>query len=463
MRDALRLGWLAVAVVAAWALVPPSAGAAAPPNFVVIFTDDQGYGDVGVYGAEGFETPHLDRMAAEGMRFTDFYVSAPSCTPSRASLLTGAYAPRVGLPHVLDHTSEVGLNPEEPNLASVLRARGYATACFGKWHLGHQEAFLPLQQGFDVFHGIPYSNDMWPHHPQTDRYPDLPLIEGNEVVGLNPDQTQFTRSFTERAVDFIREHRDGPFFVYLPHPMPHVPLFVSEAFEDRTRRGLYGDVIAEIDWSVGEILGTLRELGIEEETLVLFTSDNGPWLNYGDHGGSAGPFREGKGTVFEGGMRVPFIAWWPGRIPAGKVNREVAATIDFLPTLARLASAELPGGRVYDGHDIWPLLGGAAEARSPHDLYFYHNGNALQAVRAGKWKLHREHRYRHVPEPGSGGLPGPQEHVLLPVALFDLEADPGETTNLAEQRPEIVTRLLAVLDAFEEERKANSRPPGRVE
>lgn len=432
------------------------------PNVVLIFSDDQGYGDLGIQGAEGYTTPHIDQMAAEGMRFTDFYVSSPACTPSRASLMTGCYPTRIGLPNVLSHRNDIGLNAEERTIAEVLKDQGYATACFGKWHLGYQEAFLPLQHGFDEFYGIPYSNDMWPKHPTNPNYPDLPLIDGNETIAVNPDQTQFTKDFTKRAIDFIEAHEDQPFFVYLPHPMPHVPLFASEAFAGSTEQGAYGDVITEIDWSVGQILETLRARDLDEKTLVIFSSDNGPWLNYGNHAGSSGPFREGKGTTFEGGVRVPFVAWWPGTIPAGDVNREMAATIDLLPTLAYLAGAALPKERVIDGHNIWPLLQGADHAVSPHDAYFLHNGDELQAVRVGKWKLHREHRYRHIPEPGKDGLPGPQEHPLLPVSLFDLAADPGETTNLADERPEMVARLLGLMDAFEAERKAHSREPGKL-
>lgn len=457
---AMLRGILVLIVVAVGASA--TAEADRKPNIVLIFTDDQGYGDLGVHGAEGYATPHIDQMAAEGIRFTDFYVSSPACTPSRASLMTGCYPTRIGLPNVLSHRNDIGLNADELTLAEVLQDQGYATACFGKWHLGFQQEFLPLQHGFDVFYGIPYSNDMWPNHPTNKSYPDLPLIEGNEIVEYNPEQTQFTRNFTERAIEFIDSHTDQPFFVYLPHPMPHVPLFASEAFAGRTEQGAYGDVITEIDWSVGQILDTLREKKLDKNTLVIFTSDNGPWLNYGNHAGSAGPFREGKGTTFEGGVRVPFVAWWPGTIPAGRVSREVAATIDILPTLAQLVGAALPGDRVIDGHNIWPLLQGAEDAVSPHDAYFFHNSDELQAVRVGKWKLHREHTYRTIPEPGKDGLPGPQEHPVLPISLFDLAADPGETTNRAEERPEIVARLLALMDAFEAERKANSRAPGQV-
>jgi len=449
-------------LVAGLAGLSAAAGDALKPNVVLIFTDDQGYGDLGVYGAVGFETPHIDQMAAEGVRFTDFYVSSPACTPSRASLLTGSYPTRIGLPDVLSHRNDIGLNPDEWSLAKLLRDEGYATACFGKWHLGYQEAFLPLQHGFDEFYGIPYSNDMWPKHPTNKSFPDLPLIEGNEIVEYNPDQTQFTKNFTQRAVDFIERHQDAPFFVYLPHPMPHVPLFASAAFAGSTEQGAYGDVIAELDWSVGQILQTLREKGLDKNTLVIYTSDNGPWLNYGNHAGSAGPFREGKGTTFEGGVRVPFVAWWPGTIRANRVNGEVAATIDLLPTLAYLAGAEMPRDRIIDGHNIWPLLQGVDHAVSPHDAYFLHNGDELQAVRVGKWKLHREHHYRTIPEPGMDGLPGPQEHALLPVSLFDLASDPGETTNLAKQRPAMVARLLGLMDAFEAECKANAREPGKV-
>ncbi|MHC4148093.1 MAG: sulfatase-like hydrolase/transferase, partial [Planctomycetota bacterium] len=291
------------------------------PNFVVVFTDDQGYADVGCFGAKGFETPNLDRMAAEGVRFTSFYVAAPSCTPSRAALLTGCYPQRVGLPYVLFPTgpewtanrTDIGINGQEETIAELLKSRGYATACIGKWHLGHHRKFLPTRHGFDYYFGLPYSNDMRPEN--NEEYPPLPLVEGEQAIEYDPDQSQLTRRYTEKAIEFIRQNKDKPFFVYLPHTMVHVPLFVSERFKGKSEQGMYGDVIMEIDWSVGQIMSVLKEVGVDEKTLVIFTSDNGPWLAYGDHGGLAGPLREGKGTTWEGGMREPCIMRWPGQIP----------------------------------------------------------------------------------------------------------------------------------------------------
>lgn len=432
------------------------------PNVVIIFTDDQGYQDVGCYGAEGFETPHLDGMAAEGVRFTDFYAVAPTCTPSRAALMTGCYARRVGLPAVLFPQSDTGLNADEVTLAELLRSRGYATACVGKWHLGHHPEFLPTRHGFDEYFGLPYSNDMLPHPSRPQPYPDLPLIEGETVIETNPDQSQLTRRYTERAVDFIRRHHERPFFLYLPHSMPHIPLFVSEPFRGVSQQGMYGDVIMEIDWSVGEVLRALREYGVDDHTLVIFTSDNGPWLVYGDHGGAAGPLREGKGTTFEGGQRVPCIMRWPERLPAGKVCGEMCAMFDLYPTIAGLAGAATPNDRVIDGRDIRALMECIPGARTPHDAFFYFRDAKLQAVRSGRWKLHLPHKYRSVEEAGSGGAGGRQVEREIGPALFDLEADIGERNDLAAREPEIVERLTRHARAFEAELAANSRPPGKV-
>lgn len=434
------------------------------PNFVIIFADDLGYRDVGCFGAEGFQTPNLDRMAAEGVRFTDFYSAAASCTPSRAALMTGCYPSRVGLPNVLGPTADIGISDEETTVAEVLKSRGYATACFGKWHLGHHPKFLPTHHGFDEYLGLPYSNDMWPRHPTSDKYPPLPLIEGDQVIQYNPDQRQLTTWYTKRAVDFISAHQDEPFFVYLPHSMSHVPLHVSGKFAGRSKQGLYGDVIMEIDWSVGQILSTLRELGLDKNTLVVFTSDNGPWLSYGDHAGSALPLREGKGTTFDGGQREPFIAWWPGHIPPGTVCSEMAVMFDLLPTFAGLAGAQLDGGRTLDGKDIWPLLSGQPDARSPHEAFFFHQNGHLEAVRRGKWKLHMPHRYRSLGDKGAGegGWPGPYETKEIGWALFDLENDAGETTNIANQHPDQVERMRKLLEGFQKDIEENARPAGRV-
>jgi len=441
------------------------------PNVIIIFCDDVGYADVGVFGAKGYKTPHLDRMAAEGVKFTDFYAAAPSCTPSRAALMTGCYPQRVSLPNVIGPSAKVGISSDEMTIAEVLKPLGYATACYGKWHLGHQSKFLPMRHGFDDYFGLPYSNDMWPKHPTSDRYPDLPLIEGERIIEYNPDQTQLTTWYTERSVRFIEKNKDRPFFLYLPHSMAHVPLFVSDKFKGKSEQGLYGDVMMEIDWSAGQILSTLKRLGIDKKTLVIFSSDNGPWLSYGDHAGLANPLREGKGTTFDGGQRESTIMHWPGRIPAGTVCKEPAATIDILPTVAKLSGAALPAHTI-DGRDIWPLMSGRPGAKSPHEAFFYYRGYALEAVRSGKWKLHLPHAYRTLAgrEGGTGGQPTKYEQGKIGLSLFDLEKDIGEQNNVSAQYPDVVKRLMSLAEKMRRElgdsskkmKGSSRREPGRI-
>jgi arylsulfatase len=444
------------------------------PNIVIIFTDDQGYADVGVFGARAFKTPSLDRMAREGIRLTDFHVAQAVCSASRAALLTGCYPNRIGIHGALDHRARHGLHANEVTIAELLKTRGYATAAYGKWHLGHHPPFLPTRHGFDDYFGLPYSNDMWPRHPEAKpgAYPDLPLIEGEKVVQLMPDQTQLIRWYTERAVKFIERNQDRPFFLYLPHSMPHVPLHVSDRFKGTSRQGLYGDVIQEIDWSVGEVLGALKKHKLDHNTLVIFASDNGPWLSYGNHAGSARPLREGKGTSWEGGTRVPFIARWPGKIPAGRVCREPAMTIDLLPTMARLVGAELPPHRI-DGLDIWPLLSGKPGAANPHEAYFfYYNVNELQAVRSGRWKLILPHTYRTLAgQPGGlDSKPAKYQQASAGLELYDLQNDVSEATNVADKHPEVVERLERLAeqaredlgDALTKRVGKNVREPGRL-
>ena len=434
----------------------------APPNIVLIFCDDLGYADIGPFGAKGYETPHLDRLAREGIRFTRFYVAQAVCSASRAALMTGCYPNRVGIRGALGPQAEIGISDDEATIAEIVKQRDYATAIFGKWHLGHHPQFLPLRHGFDEYYGLPYSNDMWPNHPELAslqqqerrrRFPELPMIDGDRVV--NPevtaeDQTQLTTQYTERAVRFIDRHKDQPFFIYLAHSMPHVPLFVSDKFDGRTKRGRFGDVISEIDWSVGQVLEALTRNRLDERTLVIFTSDNGPWLSYGDHCGSAAPLREGKGTAWEGGVREPFIARWPGKIPAGAECREPVMTIDLLPTIAGLVGAKLPDHKI-DGLDIWPLLSSQPGAKSPHEsLYFYYSDNELQAVSSGKYKLYLPHTYRTLAgrPGGTGGVPVQYEQrTLKSPELYDLETDVSETTDVASQHPELVERLLAIAEA----------------
>lgn len=448
-----------------------------PPNVIVVFTDDQGYADIGCFGAQGYTTPNLDRMAREGRRFTDFHVAQAVCTASRAALLTGCYPNRIGLQGALGPGARVGLASSEVTLAELCKQRGYATAIYGKWHLGNRPEFLPVRHGFDEYYGVPYSTDMWPLHPEAKKgtYPPLPVIEGDQVVkvGLTgEDQEQLTTQYAERAVRFIEKNKESPFFLYVAPNLPHVPLYVSEKFRGKSQKGMYGDVIMEIDWAVGEILSALQRNGLDEKTLVIFTSDNGPWLSYGEHAGSAGHLREGKGTVFEGGHRVPFIARWPGIIPANSECNEPAMTIDLFPTIARLIDTKLPEHKI-DGRDIWPLLAGKKEAKSPHEAYlFYYDNNQLQALRSGNWKLIFPHTSRSMQgQPtAKDGIPSKYKPLQVELSLYDLSKDPGETTNLIQKHPEIVARLTALAEKAREDlgdsrtKQAGSgrREPGRV-
>ena len=420
-------------------------------NFVVIFTDDQGYADVGCYGAKGFTTPNLDAMAKDGVRFSDFYVAQAVCSASRASLLTGCYSNRVSILGALFPDDNYGLNPQEDTIADVLRKKGYTSGIFGKWHLGHHKDFLPLAQGFDEYLGLPYSNDMWPvgfdGKPVTKGYrtklPPLPLIDGSDKVAEIrnlEDQSTLTTRYTERAVRFIEKNKDKPFFLYVPHSMPHVPLGVSDKFRGKSEQGMYGDVIMEIDWSVGEILQSLRENGLDDNTLIIFATDNGPWLNFGNHAGSALPLREGKMTMFDGGARVPCIMRWPGKIKPDTVCEKMASTIDLLPTIAEIAGAPLPEKKI-DGVSILPLLKGKNE--NPRDVFYFYYGNALQAVRQGRWKLHFPYSYRSYKgiEPGKNGYPRSRIDRTTELELYDLKNDISERNNVIDQHGDVVRRL----------------------
>jgi arylsulfatase A len=446
-----------------------------PPNIVLIFSDDQGYADAGCFGARGFETPHLDQMAKEGRRFTNFHVSSPVCSASRAALLTGCYHSRVSIHGALGPAAKIGLHPDETTLAELVKTRNYATAIFGKWHLGRPPEFLPMRQGFEEYFGLPYSNDMWPKHPEAKQgtYPPLPLIEGDRVIEEMPDQSQLTIRYTERAVSFVERNKNKPFLLYLAHNMPHVPLHVSDKFKGHSKRGLYGDVIEEIDWSVGEVLGALKRCGIDERTLVIFTSDNGPWLSYGDHAGSAGALREGKGTCWEGGTRVPCIMRWPGRIPAGTECREPLMTIDLFPTIARLVGAPLPPQKI-DGRDAWALLAGEPGARCPHDAYFfYYEDNQLQSVLSGGWKLMLPHAYRTLGDQRKAQDGIPAKYTMVRIdgpLLFDLRVDESETKDVAADHPHVLQRLLGLAeqmrselgDSLTKRQGSGVRPPGRT-
>ncbi|HEY3323948.1 MAG TPA: sulfatase [Planctomycetota bacterium] len=448
------------------------------PNIVIIFTDDQGYADVGCFGAKGFTTPNLDRMAQEGRRFTNFYVGQPVCSASRAALLTGCYSNRIGIHGALGPNAKHGIADTEMTIAQLVKQCGYATGMCGKWHLGHHEQFLPTHHGFDEYLGLPYSNDMWPLHPEVKlgTFPPLPLIEGDKVVKPSlghEEQAQLTTWYTERAVKFIETNKDKPFFLYVAHNMPHVPLHVSDKFKGKSELGLYGDVIMEIDWSVGEILAALKKNGVDDNTLVMFASDNGPWLSYGNHAGHAYPLREGKGSCWDGGIRVPCIMRWPGKIPAATVCKDTLMTIDILPTIAKLIGAELPKHKI-DGLDVWPILSGQEGAKNPHDAYyFYYEANQLQSVLSGRWKLQLPHTYRTMngQAPGKDGIPGKYKNIKLEAAeLYDIEADISEANNVADQHPEIVKKLEELAekcredlgDSLTKKQGAGVREPGRI-
>ena len=477
-----------------WLLAPTVVVAAdtTRPNIVLIFADDLGYSDVGCFGAKDIRTPNIDRLATDGTRFTSFYVSQPVCTASRASLMTGCYANRIGLAGALNHTSKIGIHSDEVLLPELLQQRGYATGIFGKWHLGHRPEFSPLRHGFNEFLGIPYSNDNGPLHPVVTTIPSLPFIDGEKTAELDPDQSQFTRRLTECACAFLSTNKDRPFFLYLPHIMPHVPIFASEKFKGRSARGVYGDVVEELDWSVGEIVAALKRLNLEENTLLIFTSGNGPFLSYGEHGGSATPLREGKLTTFEGGVRTPCLMRWPKTIPAGRTCDEPVASIDLLPTIAKLINAPLPKHPI-DGLDVWPILAGHPNARTPHGSLLFFSGDELQAIRSGDWKLHFAHDYLTVAgPPGRAGKPANFENMKpksieesgirgiasrhgyevrrLEQSLFNLKDDLGESRDVAKQNPEVVRRLESLAetarndlgDSLTNRRGAEVRVAGRV-
>jgi arylsulfatase A len=432
---------------------PMSIGAERPPNVVLVFIDDMGYGDIGPFGASGYATPNLDRMAAEGTKFTSFYVAQAVCSASRAALLTGCYPNRIGISGALGPGAKHGINREETTIAEICKERGYATAIYGKWHLGHHRPFLPTRHGFDDYFGLPYSNDMWPHNPEIGKsFPPLPLYEDEEIVDADvsaDEQKLLTRQYTERAVQFIDANRERPFFLYVPHTMVHVPIFASDTFEGKSGAGLFADVVEEVDWSVGQILAALERNKLDENTLVIFTSDNGPWLSYGEHAGSSGGLREGKGTSWEGGVRVPCLMRWPGRVPAGRTCDEPLMTIDVLPTVAKLIGGKLPERKI-DGLDASAVILDQPGAKSPHEaLFFYYNANDLEAVRSGPWKLVLPHAYRTaagMPR-ASGGTPSKYKQAKVDRAqLYHLGDDRAETKDLAAENPEVVARLMKLVD-----------------
>ncbi len=424
------------------------------PNIILVYIDDMGYGDIGITGANSYLTPNFNQMQKEGIFFTQFYSPQAVCTASRAGVLTGAYPNRIGFAGALDHTSKMGLNPDEQTIPELLRTKGYKTAAYGKWHLGHLPEFLPRKHGFDEFFGIPYSNDMWPNHPTgKNYYPPLPLIENETSTQSNPDQSQFTTLFTEKSLSFIEKNKSNPFFIYLAHPMPHVPLFVSEKFKGKSKQGLYGDVMMELDWSIGQIRNKLKELKMEENTLLIVTSDNGPWINYGNHAGSTGGLREGKGTSFEGGQKVPCLMTWKGVIPAGTICNNLASSIDILPTLAAITGAELSGRKI-DGVNIYELMKGDFSQNPRDHFLYYYRKNSLEAIRKGDWKLVLPHHSRTYEgfKPGLDGVPGQvNENHFIEGGLYDLRRDPGERYNVRGDYPEIEAELLKIVKEARED------------
>jgi len=448
----IGLLWAIVAGTGALGFATDSGSSGEPPNVILIFADDLGYGDLGIFGHPTIRTPNLDRLAGEGMKLTSFYVAASVCTPSRAGLLTGRLPVRNGMAgdekaRVLYPDDKGGLQPEEITIAEVLKGQGYATACIGKWHLGAKPEYMPNNQGFDYYYGLPYSNDMNidPGHPRRAssmnpnadwHWWDMPLMRNGEVIERPVNQDTLSKRYAEEAVHFIKTHRTGPFFLYLAHSMPHVPLFASDDFRDRSLRGRFGDTVEEIDWGVGEIIRTLREERMESKTLVIFTSDNGPWLRMELAGGSAGLLRDGKGGCWEGGFRVPALVWWPGKVPAGSIYSGIVSTLDLFPTLAGLAGGAVPADREIDGFDM--REGFLKGQPSPRDTYYFYRGNELYAIRQGPWKAHFK--------TWDGYSPVPAE-AHQPPLLYNLDEDPSEQFDQAADHPEIIKQLT---DEFEQ-------------
>jgi arylsulfatase A len=445
---------------------------AAKPNFVIIFTDDQGYGDLGCFGSTTIKTPNIDRMAQEGRKFTNFMVASPVCSPSRSALLTGCYPKRINMHQgVLFPQSTKGINPDEYTIADHLKSQGYATACFGKWHLGHHPETLPQQLGFDTYYGIPYSNDMnhpdnkgkakggpdgmdilWADPESTLTMWNTPLMENEKIVELPVDQRTVTRRYTDKAIDFIKTNKEKPFFVYLPHSMPHIPLYVPDEVRDPNPLNAYINVIEHIDAEVGRLMDTIRELKLEGNTYVIYTSDNGPWLPFKHHGGSAGPLRDGKGTTFEGGQRVPCVMWGPGRIPAGTECNQLVGTIDLLPTIAALTETPLPANHKIDGLDASALLLDEKAPTPRREYLYYSSRGALEGIRQDQWKLLIKQPRRKKNAPKNEPPKKPQ------IMLFDLSKDIGEQNNLANEKPKIVEKLTARMKELDAEIEQNNRP-----
>ena len=457
-----------------------------PPNIVIVFTDDQGYQDLSSYGSPNIHTPHLDELAENGLKLTNFYSAQAVCSASRAALLTGCYPNRIGISGALFPYHKVGINAQETTLAEMLKVRGYKTGIFGKWHLGHHPEFLPNNHGFDEFKGIPYSNDMWPvdydgnqvpsDHRLAKTYPQLPFFHNFEVVKeirTLEDQAQLTTELTHAAVDFIERNKEHPFFLYVPHPMPHVPIAVSDKFKGKSKQGLYGDVIMEIDWSVGEIIKKLKENGLEENTFFVFTSDNGPWLNFGNHAGSASPLREGKGTAWEGGQREPCVIHYPKEIKKARTIDTPIMAIDLLPTIAEITNAELPPKKI-DGKSVWNVFKGETNESPQEAYFFYYKTNELHGVRYKDWKLYFPHTFRTLNgrPGGKDGYPVKYEmNAIEKIELYNLKDDVGETTDVASKYPDVVQKIKSLANDMRNELGDNllniqgiaNRPLGRID
>ena len=444
----------------------PAKQVSSTPNVVIIFMDDMGYGDPVCYGGGPYQTPNIDALAASGMRFTEFYAAQAVCTASRAALLTGCYPTRIGMHGAIDQNAKFALNPYEQTIAELLKDKGYKTAAIGKWHLGHKVPFLPLQQGFDEFYGLPYSNDMWPYDydgsPWKDtsfwraKYPPLPLIEGNKTIKIIKsfdDQDQLTKDYTTRAVDFINRNKKSPFFLYLAHSMVHVPLGVSNKFKGKSGAGLFGDVMEEVDWSVGEVIKVLKEDNLLDNTIVIFTSDNGPWLTFGNNAGNTTGLREGKGTAWDGGLKVPGIISWQGKIKPAIVCNRLMTTMDLLPTIIDICDAKLPIKKI-DGVDFKNVLLGDKNANPRDEFAYYYDKNNLKAIRKGNWKLvfaATSQTYSAPATIGGDRYPGKYAQVKVPMGLYDLSIDPGEDRNVIQQYPEKVKELNAIANKFRHE------------
>ncbi|MFN3159185.1 MAG: sulfatase [Rubinisphaera brasiliensis] len=473
--NGIRLITICLVIISTYSLTPRILESAEKPNIIVILADDLGYGDLACYGAKDIATPAIDRMAAEGVKCNSFYVSAV-CSPTRASLMTGSHSIRVGIGGVMFPRNTHGLNPDETTLPELLKEQGYATAIIGKWHLGNEDMFQPMNHGFDYWYGTPASNNQF-YYPTIKKYAAdcvfregytrdgiltretaaCPLIRDNVVIEVPADQSQFTQRYTRETIHFITENQDQPFFIYLAHNMPHIPLHASERFVGSSDRGIYGDTIQELDWSTGEILRALKELGLDSNTLVIFTSDNGPNTGKGE---SAGPLKGGKGSTYEGGVRVPFVARWPGAIPAGIESDEAMTGMDLLPTLTRLAGGDVPDDRVIDGKDISPLLTGKSNAKSPHEAIYYLRGRGIQGIRIGDWKYHitteklpKEKKSKRQPVSEKTGK-------VVVETLCNLGDDIGEQRNLIDDHPELAARLKQQMAEFDNELRKNLRPAG---